>query len=276
MHVHHLNTATMCPLGARFIHGVGSPLRRGRLVCHTLLLERPDGLVLVDGGLGEGDLADPSRLVDRSWRFMAAPRLDPQETALAQVRALGFSPSDVRHVVLTHLDVDHAGCVPDFPWATVHVHEREFAAALEPATRGERRRYVPAQIPDAARVRSYADGGEAWQGFVGARMLDDKDPDVVLVPLPGHTRGHCGVAVRGDRGWLFHAGDSYFFHGQVAPEPWVPRVLGWFQRGGDVEREARVQNQARVRTFALAHPEVRVFCSHDAVEFDRAVTAAAG
>jgi glyoxylase-like metal-dependent hydrolase (beta-lactamase superfamily II) len=240
------------------------------MICHVLLVEGRDGLVLVDGGIGLGDIADPSRLGPR-WVRQVSPRLDPSEAAIAQVRALGFAPTDVRHIVVTHLDLDHAGCIPDFPWATVHVHERELAAATSRTGSLERRRYVPAQVPDPARVRAYRDGGETWRGFTGAQMLDGREPEILLVPLHGHSRGHCGVAVRGERGWLFHAGDSYFFHGQIAREPRAPLVLRYFQRRADTDRAARVRNQARVRELALGDPEVSVFCAHDPVEYDRAV-----
>ena len=48
MRVHHLNCGTMCPMSARLINGTGSYFERGRLVCHCLLIETNDGLVLVD------------------------------------------------------------------------------------------------------------------------------------------------------------------------------------------------------------------------------------
>jgi glyoxylase-like metal-dependent hydrolase (beta-lactamase superfamily II) len=44
---------------------------------------------------------------------------------LEQVKQLGFSPRDVRHIVLTHLDSDHAGGLENFPEAHVHVLEAE-------------------------------------------------------------------------------------------------------------------------------------------------------
>jgi glyoxylase-like metal-dependent hydrolase (beta-lactamase superfamily II) len=273
MQVHHLNTGTMCPLGERFVTGAGSPFRRARLVCHVLLVELRDGLALVDGGIGLGDVADPARL-GRRWVRQVAPRLDPAETAFEQVRARGFDPRDVRHVVVTHLDRDHAGCVPDFPWATVHVHARELAAARA-ASGGPTPRYIAGQLPPDAQVRRVTEGGETWFGFAGVTALDPREPDVLIVPLHGHTAGHCGVAVRGPRGWLLHAGDSYFFHGQLEARPRIPLALRHFQRRADTDRAAREHNQARVRELALGHPEIEVFCAHDAVEYDRAVARAA-
>jgi len=269
MRVHHLNTGTLCPASQWLVNGAGSPFRRARMVCHVLLVELPGGLALIDGGIGLGDIADPDRL-GRRWVRLASPALDRSETAVEQVRALGFAPQDVRHIVLTHLDLDHAGCVPDFPSATVHVHARELAA-VSTGTARARWRYIAAQQPPAARVRSYDDGGETWRGFTGVRALDDKDPDILLVPLAGHTPGHTGIAVRSDHGWLFHAGDAYFFHGQIAERPRIPFALRYFQRRADTDRAARVRNQARVRELALGQPDVQVFCAHDPVEYDRAL-----
>ncbi len=37
------------------------------------------------------------------------------------MKRLGYSINDVRHIILTHLDLDHAGGLHDFPNAAVHV-----------------------------------------------------------------------------------------------------------------------------------------------------------
>jgi glyoxylase-like metal-dependent hydrolase (beta-lactamase superfamily II) len=175
--------------------------------------------------------------------------------------------------VLTHLDLDHAGAVPDFPHATVHVHARELVAAQSRHGRAARHRYVPPQLPGPDQVRTYDSAGDDWFGFTGVRALDDRNPDILLVPLHGHTSGHCGVAVRdGDR-WLLHAGDSYFFHGQMDAKPTIPLGLGLFQRKADTDTAQRKANQAKVRELALGHAdEVSVFCAHDPVDFDRFTT----
>src|SRR6185295_19585908 len=124
MRVHHINTGTMCPIGQRFVNGTGSMFKRARMVCHCLLIETNDGLALVDTGIGLDDIANPPRLGPK-WVRQTTPRLDPAETAVRQVEALGYSRDDVRHLLLTHLDRDHAGGIPDFPNAKVHVHRRE-------------------------------------------------------------------------------------------------------------------------------------------------------
>src|SRR5205823_4654081 len=57
--VHHLNCGTMCPRGRRLVNGDGSFIADGRVVCHVLLIEAPDGLVLVDTGFGTADITNP-------------------------------------------------------------------------------------------------------------------------------------------------------------------------------------------------------------------------
>ena len=124
----------MRPLGGRFIDGEPGRLRPARLVCHCLLLETPGGLVLVDTGFGQRDIADPGPSLG-AFRRMIRPVLDLEETAARQVVRLGFAVQDVRHVVLTHLDLDHAGGLPDFPHARVHVLAAEHAVADRKSTR---------------------------------------------------------------------------------------------------------------------------------------------
>ena len=60
--MHHLNCGTMCPWGRRLLNGDGGWLEPGRLVCHVLLIESSDGLVLVDTGFGTEDVRNPAQL----------------------------------------------------------------------------------------------------------------------------------------------------------------------------------------------------------------------
>ncbi len=270
MRIHHLNCGTFCPLGGRLMDGASrGPF--GRLVCHCLLVETDRGLVLVDTGLGMRDALDPDLRLSRLYVNLLNIRLDPEETAVRQVRRRGFSPQDVRHIVLTHLDFDHAGGVEDFPRATVHLMGDEVAAAQRRRGFVARCRYRPQQWDDVRHWCQYGSGGEPWFGFEAVRDLHGLPSDILLVPLAGHTRGHAGVAIRTGEGWLLHAGDAYFYRGEVgAPRRRCPLGLRAYQTLMEVDRRARLHNQARLRRLSLAHGgEVRIVCGHDAVEFDR-------
>lgn len=103
------------------------------------------------------------------------------------------------------------------------------------------------------------------------RPFSDRETDIAIVPLPGHTPGHCGVAVRDGEKWLFHAGDAFFHRGQIETPPApVPFALKIFQRKADTDRAERIANQERLRRLNEAHGgEIAIFNAHDPVCFDR-------
>jgi glyoxylase-like metal-dependent hydrolase (beta-lactamase superfamily II) len=274
MRIHHLNCGTMCPNGARLVNGKGGLLAQGRVVCHCLLIETDDGLVLVDTGLGMEDMADPGRL--GGVFAILRPRTDVAETALKQIEALGFSAGDVRQIVATHLDPDHSGGLPDFPQAEVHVFARELDAALHPSLRDRPRYRKPHWSHGPQWVRHDVEGDD-WFGFEGVKILPDLGTEVLMVPLIGHTLGHTGIAIKRDGGWLLHCGDAYFHHNEIATPPSSPPGLRFFQNLNNADRRQRLANQERLRELARRHgDEVQLVCSHDPDELDLAQAHSAG
>ncbi|HEX9482280.1 MAG TPA: MBL fold metallo-hydrolase [Solirubrobacteraceae bacterium] len=267
--IHHLNCGTMCPHGARMLAGAGSLLGPARLVCHCLLLEGAEGLVLVDTGFGSGDVAR-RRQLGMVFNAIVRPVLRADETAAAQLRARGFEPGDVRQIVTTHLDLDHAGGLPDFPDAEVHLLGAELAAALHPGLR-ERPRYVAAHWAHRPRWVEHEGGGEDWFGFSGVRVLPGSGAEILLIPLAGHTVGHTGVAIRDGARWLLHCGDAYFHQGQVQTPSYCPPGLAAFQAINATDNTRRRENAERLRELAERHgDEVELICSHDPATLDAA------
>ncbi|MFW5418173.1 MBL fold metallo-hydrolase [Nocardiopsis sp. CNT-189] len=259
MRIHHFSTGSMLTIDPTY-EGPGP----ARAVCHTLLLETDaSGLVLVETGLGLNDVRDPDGSLGREWVEFTRPVLDPEETAVRRVAALGHDPADVRHIVLTHLDLDHAGGLPDFPHAAVHVMAEELRAARAEAPS---RRYRPGHWAHGPHWTTYrADGGEDWFGLPGARELDGLPPDVLLVPLPGHTAGHAGVAVRDGGRWLLHAGDAYYYHRELDPDaPHGHPLMDLVQLDSQVDEAARSATQEALRALRREHGDrVDVVCAHD-------------
>ncbi|MDF2692878.1 MAG: metallo-beta-lactamase family protein, partial [Labilithrix sp.] len=235
-----------------------------------LLVELGDRLVLVDTGLGLLDVRYPrSRLSPLFLDLLSRPRLRESDTAVRQLEKLGSRPDDVTDIVLTHLDFDHAGGLDDFPRARVHLLEAERTAAQAQKTFLDRQRYRPRQWSSAIRWHGYEPDGERWFGFEAVRELHGLPPEILLVPLAGHTAGHAGVAIQGANGhWHLHCGDAYFYRGEIDPRrrrctPGL-RIYQWLM---DVDRERRLVNQRRLRQLVKAHgDEVKVFCAHDVVE----------
>lgn len=118
-----------------------------------LLIEHPDGLVLIDSGAGN---KENEKFIEIYGMELQAdvPEQRSDETALETgIRAAGFTPDDVTLVINTHLHFDHAGgntrrdaagqVVPTFrnatyivqageyDWAT-HTNERTAASYFPP------------------------------------------------------------------------------------------------------------------------------------------------
>lgn len=255
MHIHHLNCGTMFG---------------GSVVSHCLLVEHDAGLVLVDTGFGRLDLARPDRRLGLSHRALMC-RLDEGETAIRQIVDLGFQPTDVRDIVMTHLDYDHAGGLADFPWARVHVHEKELRAATRPGT-FDQVRYRRPQFDHHPQWQVLPEGTERWFGLRGAAEIPDL-PGILAIPLPGHTVGHIGVAVATDDRWLLHAGDAFYSGLQLHP---LPMAFGFGGTGLGTPNPRlitqRIANARRLSALSRKHrDEVDVFCTHDRLAFDRLV-----
>lgn len=108
MRIHHLNCGCMCPFGGALFDGISQGLT-AHLVCHCLLVETQHGLVLIDTGFGNRDIEAPTSRLSPLFIQVNGIQFDRKYTALHQIGQLGFEVSDVRHIVLTHLDFDHAG-----------------------------------------------------------------------------------------------------------------------------------------------------------------------
>jgi len=247
-------------------------VERGRLCCHCLLVEGAQGLVLVDTGFGLRDVADPASRLSRFFLTLLRPEFRREMTALRQVERLGFRAEDVRDIVLTHLDFDHAGGLDDFPDARVHMMARERAYALLQKTWLDRQRFRPRQWSYPEQWRVHAEGeGEPWFGFDCVRDLPGLGPDLLMVPLPGHTYGHAGVAVREEGRWKLLVGDAYFHEDEMdLRQPRCTPGLRLYQAMLEKDRPARLFNQRRLRALKRNHAdEVVVFSGHDLAEYER-------
>ena len=272
MRVHHLNCISTCPLGGKLFDGrTRSILRRGELACHCLLIETGSQLVLVDTGLGLADVASPRPRLSWFFLMLLHPDLREEMTAIRQIQRLGFDPRDVRHIVLTHLDFDHAGGIGDFPHAMVHLTsvEREYAGTRP--TWLDKQRFRPQQWAQHRNWRAYPmNGGDRWFGFERVRELEGVPSDIALIPLVGHTFGHSGVAVKREGRWLLQAGDAYFWHDEMNVErPQCTPGLRLYQWMMEKDRPARLSNQERLRDLRRSHErEVDIICGHDPFEFE--------
>lgn len=228
-------------------------------VCHCLLLEASDSLVLVDTGIGLLDVADPAGRLGQEVIEVAGFTFDPEATAARQIEALGFSPGDVTDIVLTHCDPDHAGGLADFPTARVHVSAVELGRLL----RGNPR-YSAQQFAHAPRWQPYYGPQLSWFGLPARRLAVPWPDEMLLVSLPGHTIGHSGVALFGEGKWLLHAGDAYYLRGELDDDSHPVAALAALRADHDPLRRSTL---GQIRRLLADHgDQVEVFAYHDPSE----------
>jgi N-acyl homoserine lactone hydrolase len=220
--VHPITTGTvMYPLGALFTSGgrlaflrfLGVGSERVEIPIPCFLLEHPTaGPFLVDTGHHASMAVDPKGSYGPILGRAVGPhiRMGEGDAMPDQIRARGVDPRDIKLVVMTHMHLDHASGVAQFPDATFIVTAREWEAATNgPGIRGG---YIPRQFDHAFDWRTIDfDGDEVSSYKSFGRTLDlFGDGSVRLAYTPGHTLGHMSVVVRTAGPEFLIAGDSAY------------------------------------------------------------------
>jgi glyoxylase-like metal-dependent hydrolase (beta-lactamase superfamily II) len=141
-------------------------------------IRRPDGLVLVDTGIGEG-----SEWIESNYR----PRSRDVREALAGAK---LDPDQVRTVINTHLHFDHCGQNRAFPGVPIHVQQAELDLALR----------------EGHTIVEWVDFPEAsYEAVEGDREIVE---GISVLATPGHTPGHQSVTVRTGDGLVLIVGQA--------------------------------------------------------------------
>ncbi len=213
-----------------------------------LLVESPDGLVLVDTGQGDKISAEYRR---RFGMDDSSRRLE------ADMRRVGFGPEDVDIVLPTHLHADHCGgntrwsdpsdagseAVATFPNARYLIQRLEMAEATFPNER-TRGHYFP----------------ENWEPLRGTGQLEIVDGDQALaagvrsVTVPGHTASMQVAWVEDGGESLLFLGDACSWAAHLERLAWVPAF--------DLEPMRSIEGKRNLRREAEEKNALLVF-QHD-------------
>jgi len=234
------------------------------VVCHCLLLEHETELTLVDTGTGLLDVQKPVKPLGQQLIDMAGFQFNEHDTAVGRIEQLGFSPDDVHHIVMTHCDPDHAGGLADFPNTKVHIAKEVWSHALSGQWR-----YISGQFEHKPRWQTYDSSQRQWFGLEARPVSLGFSSEVLLIPLFGHTLGHCGVAAQQGEGWLLHVGDAYYLRAELTEENHPVSALAAQRAHNDQWRQSSL---SELRRLLKDHgDEIQMTGYHDITELPECV-----
>jgi N-acyl homoserine lactone hydrolase len=218
MKIHAIRTGTVA-IKTRQVEGVGHGARRQLhmlldrawtepLPIYAFAIEHPEGVIVVDAG-ETARTSDPAYFP--AWhpyyRYGVRISVEPEEEIGPQLRRLGIAPDQVRKLVLTHLHTDHAGGLHHFRDAEILVSRSDLRIASGFA--GRMRGYMNNRFPSWFDPE-VVELSPAPYGPFPETMALTRAGDVRIVPLPGHTPGHLGVAVEDGDAVVLVAGDASY------------------------------------------------------------------
>ena len=245
--VHHLNCVEIqSPVGSKAIG-------------HCLLLETTEKLILIDTGIGLLDTQKPSERIGNQLIDTVGYCFHENHTALRQIEKLRLNPEEVTDCVISHLDNDHIGGLADFPKATVHIGIEEF----DNFNSGNPR-YLKTPLSHQPKIKTYEPTNNNWFGFEARRVEIDIEIEIFLIPLFGHTLGHCGVAIKANNKWLFYVADAYYLKAELTDDNHPVSELAELRADNN---ELRIETLNKIRKFVNQNPSIEIFGYHDPEEF---------
>ena len=230
-------------------------------VCgHCLLLKENDKLILIDTGIGLLDVQNPTERIGQELIDIVGYRFDESQTALRQIEDLGLKPQNVTDCIISHLDNDHIGGLADFPNATVHVGIEEFENF-----NSDNPRYLKIPLSHNPTIKTYAKSDLNLFGFEARKVSVNIDMEIYLIPLFGHTLGHCGIALKSDNKWLFYVADAYYLKAELTD---INHPVNELAKIRADDNELRITTVGKLRSFVNDNPDVEVWGYHDIEEFN--------
>lgn len=229
-------------------------------VCgHCLLLKENEKLILVDTGIGLKDILNPLERIGQELIDIVGYQFNEDQTAIQQIKNLGLNPENVADCIISHFDNDHIGGLADFPNATVHVGIEEFENYVSGNPR-----YLKIQLAHNPKIKKYKNAYSDWFGFEARKVKTNIHSEIFLIPLFGHTLGHCGIAIKANNKWLFYIGDAYYLRAELFDNNHPVKELATINADNNV---LRIDTLNKIRKLTNDHPEIEVFGYHDYEEF---------
>ncbi|MFK5879840.1 MAG: MBL fold metallo-hydrolase [Flavobacteriaceae bacterium] len=245
--IHHLNCVK-----------IESPM--GSAIGHCLLIEENNKLTLIDSGIGLLESKEPEKRLGKELIEVTGFEFEEGLTAIRQIEKLGFNPENVENIICSHLDPDHIGGIMDFSNAEIHVSKEEYDSF-----KSGNERYLQLQLSHNPDLKLYEANDTEWFGLPARKVNLNLQTEIYLIPLFGHTLGHCGVAIKANNQWTFYVGDAYYLRAELEDKNHPVEQLATIRA---VDNNLRLESLDKVRGIIKDFGnQMEYFGYHDPSEF---------
>ena len=213
--------AGYCPVFSNVLVRGSGFSRRPMPFLFGIAMHSEHGPVLMDAPFDERGPASMGKATHALFRSTGL-KFEPQWSVAGRLDELGFSPEQVKHVLVTHLHGDHTGGMKSLPEATFHASRAEWEHANNVgALASTVSAYAPADYESLGEQFELYDELPGLSQRQGFDVFDDGSVEMFL--LPGHTPGHCVYRIH------IEGGETILYAADAAHT--VKRVMGKVQPG---------------------------------------------
>lgn len=188
---------------------------------YTVLIDHPEGKILFDTACNPDGMGKEGRWPEPVQKMF--PHFASEECYLPhRLEQLSVRPEDIRYVVVSHLHLDHAGCLEIFTNAQIIVHEDELANTMKSyAINKDMGAYVWADID--AWVKTGLDWSPIQRSEQEIPLVDGVK---ILNFGSGHAWGMLGLHVDlPETGSIILASDAVYSAENYGPPVKIPGII---------------------------------------------------
>ncbi len=234
------------------------------------LIRHPMGWILFDTGYSERFYQETQHLPQKLYAWLTPVYLQPQESAISQLKLLGIQPNDIKYIIISHFHADHIGGLKDFPKAEFICFQSGYNAiknkqGLSALKAGFLAGLMPENFEDLVIFVENSNKIKLPNNFAPFDQGFDLfgDGRLIAIELPGHAVGQMGLYLTDN------SGQQYFL---IADACWLSRAyqeLIYPQRIADLlfaDKKAYRQTLKKINQLYRNNPDLKIIPSHSSIK----------
>ncbi|HZJ20739.1 MAG TPA: hypothetical protein VFD35_10360 [Pricia sp.] len=130
---------------------------------------------------------------------------------------------------------------------------------------GGNERYLHRQLGHDPGLKLYSMDDNDRFGLPARKLELELETEIFLVPLFGHTLGHCGAAFGNNGKWMFYVGDAYYLREEIKN---LEHPIDHLATIRAADNDSRNKSLDAIRGIVKKHNvKIEYFGYHDPTEF---------